>query len=501
MLLISVAFKRSVNALQIEEKEYCNVSLNENFDDDEIVVVLKNSESLLCKKYDLSSFQEISPIEVLDLSEGYNELITKQLNGEKNNKINLEKFNRIIKIKLDIKSKTNVLNAIAKLEEREDIKLVKPFMSSEIDFFSNITPNDTQYNNQWHIQNSKVDSAWTEYTTGLDNVLVGVIDTGINVNNVDLSSVVNADLSRSFDNNNTNPLTDSTGHGTAVAGIIGAKANNNNLIAGVCWSSQIVSLKMPIYTDDEIANGSSYTPHIIEAIEYAGSIGIDILNISWACACSSELLEAIENFPGLIICSAGNQNRPLDNNFLVYPACYNQVVDNIISVGAHNEDNYRWASSTSGSNYSDDGYVDIYAPGYNITSTWINSQGYISNLNGTSFAAPIVTGVAALLHSYHKNIDYSHVKNAILQGSDVLEDEDLGFRNNRKLNAYKAFNNFHPLTLSYDYYNIDYHICSCTLCDCEFFEEHTWILAPSNARIPIISNQYICAQCQTIRFN
>ena len=448
----------SVNAHVDGEKEIFQFSLGDSFVDDEIIVVLKNEESLLCKEYDVYDFSEINPLSVVDFSKGYNEKIKLQLNNKMvKNKLDLDNFNRILKIKLPIKSKLNVYESVLKLEKRDEIKLVKPSFYTDIILTGDNYPNDTNYADQWYIQNANIDYVWENYTTGSNDVTVGIIDSGISNVNKDIKDKINEELSCSFVPGDFNPLNDSIGHGTAIAGVIGAAANNDLLIAGVCPNVQLVSLK--IANSNESIN---FTPRIIEAIEYAGAWDIDILNISWGCTGSLELLEAIENFPGLIICSAGNRNIELTSSEHNYPASYTTEVNNIISVGGYDENNNRYTvpEDGEGSNYSRFGYVDIYAPGIHINSVGRGEKEYSTGWRGTSFAAAIVTGVVALMYSYHPNIYYTDVKNTILNNTDLVEIPNLSETNKRKLNAKKVFDNFHSLEYSCITYNNDYHkIC------------------------------------------
>lgn len=489
---VSSFFLPTIYGYEDTEKQFCEFSLEDDFIDDEIVVILKNQESLLCKDYDIHYFEEVSPIEVIDKSKGYNEKIKKQLTGSfVKNKINLENFNRILNVKLSIKSKLNVLNAISKLELREEVKLVKPIFASDLVLCGDSYPNDFYYENQWYIENTEIDYVWANYTTGSSDVTVGIIDTGISNVNCDLKDNLNEELSCSFDPEQSDPFVDSKGHGSAIAGIIGAKANNNDLIAGICSNIQLVSLKIP-YVDS-----LNHTPYIVSAIEYAGANDIDILNISWQCRGADELLEAIENFPGLIVCSAGNKSKELKNNTANCPATYTKDVYNIISVGASDQDDYRYyVSEGNGSNFSSNGYVDIYAPGVDIFSTGTKEKGYFPDCKGTSYSAAIVTGVVALMYSYHPNVYYTDVKNAILLGTDYLKDSDLTAPNNKKLNARKAFENFHAPLYDCARYNNDYHKIYCTGCDVYYLEEHSWVFASLYVAptVPIPSYQ-ICEKC------
>lgn len=208
-------------------------------------------------------------------------------------------------------------------------------------------------------------------------------------------------------------------HGTEVATVVGAAPNNNFGVAGVCWSSKLVSLKVSTVED------SAATSRIIKAIDYADSINVPILNISLGSKglteLDGEMKKAIENYDGLVICAAGNfnENNDLGDDVAVYPASFD--CENIISVASGNEDGTLMYNSNYGANS-----VDLVAPGRSFDSA------------GTSIAAPYVAGVAALMKSVKPSLTTAQLKNYILE----TVDHDVSLVNKVKsggrLNAYKA---------------------------------------------------------------
>ena len=245
--------------------------------------------------------------------------------------------------------------------------------------------NDPSFNLQWGLNDSSgidVETAW-EFERGSNSVCVGVIDTGI-FPHEDLVDNLVQGFSFVGENNNTD---DYYGHGTHVAGIIGAVGDNNIGISGVAPNIEIMPLKISDTNNWETAN-------VIAAINYAqslwgGSRQVDILNFSgWNFPKSDSLQSAIENYPGLFVTIAGNGNSNIDSN-PNYPGSFN--IDNLITVGSIDQN----GDKSSFSNYGLS--VDIYAPGSEIYSTLPNNNyGYMS---GTSMAAPHVAGAAALLLS------------------------------------------------------------------------------------------------------
>lgn len=496
----------AVYARSDEEKEYCSATVEDEFDDNEIIITLKNKESLLCKTYSTSDFSFIQCESVVDLCDSYNEIIIKQLNNEYVSKsIELESFNRLLKIELGFHSKENVLKCIKILEQQTYIKAATPIFETQINLLSsNVTSyTDDGYSYaQWGIGQINLNQVWDDYTTGSSDIKVGIIDTGIDGSQPDLQGKLDAALSTSFVSEDDNPLIDEDGHGTCVAGIIAATHNNRYLIAGVCENVTLVSLKIPL-------SGTSVSTNIAACVSYAFEKEIDVLNISWGCYRDSIMKEILENFPGLIVCAAGNDSENIDGILdpsAVYPAKYTKELDNIISVGASNINDERWVDDENnlGSNYSNNGYVDIFAPGSNIyciKSTQVESYTESSNLfvcNGTSYAAPYVTGVIALMLSYHPGASNQTIIDALYNGASTLSvtHGQILCTNNRRLNAYGTFQQFHSPINTYIVESSIYHYVICGLCDCSYLEEHTWI-PDSNVinRGAILPIRWICSKC------
>lgn len=246
------------------------------------------------------------------------------------------------------------------------------------------TPNDPMFSEQWGLTVVSAPAAWT-LTRGGDDVVVAVIDSGVDYNHEDLKENIwinkaEAEGTPGVDDDNNGYVDDIFGwdfgdqdstpldlmaHGTHVAGIIGAVTDNGIGISGVCPKIKIMVLKVSMDGVEEFENFN-----VLEAVEYAKNQGADIINCSFGGDESqTEEFSTYKSFldenKGLMICAAGNYSS--DNDLTpTYPACYD--LPGIISVAASSEispGNYGMADF---SNYGSES-VDVMAPGENILST------------------------------------------------------------------------------------------------------------------------------------
>lgn len=230
--------------------------------------------------------------------------------------------------------------------------------------------------------------------------------------------------------NNTNDPFDDHGHGTHVAGTIGASGNNGVGVAGVASDALIVGLK---FMD---ASGGGYLSAALGALKYAVAKGSTISNNSWGGGGYSQAFYDALNHAReqghIFVAAAGNggSDGVGDNNDTApsYPASYS--LDNVIAVAA--TDNTDKLASFS--NYGATS-VDIAAPGVNILSTQPGGYAYSS---GTSMAAPHVAGVVALAQSQNRNSSYSQVISRVLNNADKLSGLTGKVATGARLNAYRA---------------------------------------------------------------
>jgi len=248
--------------------------------------------------------------------------------------------------------------------------------------------NDFFLNSQWGWFRVRADVA---YEAGYDGegVVVALLDTGVDTEHPDLAA--NLMDGRNFVDDNDN-VTDVDGHGTMVCGIVAAIANNSIGVAGVAPKVTIMPLKV-------ISESGGDLRDIDLAIKYAADHGAHVIGMSLGGNFSKGLLvmEAAVNYAYqrgcVLVAAAGNDN----SSEPFYPAAF----DNVIAVSAIDEADEK----ASFSNYGD--YIDFCAPGVNIVST-INGGTYASG-NGTSFAAPFVTGVVAIMLSKYPALSNENI--------------------------------------------------------------------------------------------
>jgi subtilisin family serine protease len=298
-------------------------------------------------------------------------------------------------------------------------------------------PNDPRFSSLWALHNTgqnggqpdaDIDApeAWSK-TTGRRGVVVAILDSGIDYNHEDLRANMWVNPGETAGNGldddgngyvddvyGINAITgggdpmDDDGHGTHVAGIVGAVGNNGIGLAGVCWNCSLMALK---FLD---AEGDGFLSNELEGIEYAINHGADILNGSFGTYDPSRVEEnAIRAAQGaglLFVFSSGNDGIN-DDQSPHYPSAYEQ--DNIIAVAATD----RWDELAPWSNYGHNS-VDVAAPGASILST-IPGNGY-STQNGTSMASPHVAGTAALIKAYDSSLTWQQVKSRLLSSCDAL---------------------------------------------------------------------------------
>ena len=250
-------------------------------------------------------------------------------------------------------------------------------------------PNDPMLDRLWGMQNSGAAKVWP-VTNDAANIIVGVIDTGVDYRHPDLKDNMWTRAGKhgyDFYDNDDDPM-DEQDHGTHCAGTIAGVGNNGIGVTGVSWNAKIMALRFMG------PDGSGSTSDAVRCIDWGVANGAHILSNSWGGPDTSpELSEAVsraERKGVLFIAAAGNTGGGGNNNDQrpSYPSSLRQT--NIISVGAIDVKDQRGSFSHYGKQS-----VDIGAPGVDILST-VRNNGYES-FSGTSMATPHVAGAAALV--------------------------------------------------------------------------------------------------------
>lgn len=308
------------------------------------------------------------------------------------------------------------------------------------------TPNDLYYQQGklWGLHNygqyggktnADIDAtdAWNVQNDA-SSVIVAVIDTGVRYTHEDLAAnmwVNPADGSHGTNvvANNTNP-DDDYGHGTHVAGTIGAVGNNNVGVVGVAWKTQIMACKFL----DSTGNGT--IAGAIACMDYARSHGAKIVNASWGTTnfTSQSLHDAIATLrdAGIMFVAAAGNSSANNDVAPLYPASYRDL-DNIIAVAATD-------ISDSLASFSDYGptNVDLAAPGNWIFSCWNGSNSDYLFQDGTSMAAAMVSGAVAVMEAHFPNENYQQIKQQIMANVDPQPTLQGQCVSGGRLNLYKA---------------------------------------------------------------
>ena len=248
------------------------------------------------------------------------------------------------------------------------------------------TPNDPFYVYQHYLDTVRVPTAW-DRSTGSPSQVVAVIDTGVDGTHPDLrgrtvagyNAITKAGIA-------AGAASDDNGHGSMVSGIIAAGTGNGEGIAGVAWNAEV----MPVKVLD--SNGEGADSDVVDGINWAVAHGAKIVNLSLGGDADSPVLHdavssAVAN-GAVVVVAAGNSGDDVPQ----YPAAYPEAV----AVAATDTDGALTDFSSYGS------WVDVAAPGFGILSTEIADSSGNDNYaygDGTSFSAPIVSGVVALLRA------------------------------------------------------------------------------------------------------
>jgi subtilisin family serine protease len=268
---------------------------------------------------------------------------------------------------------------------------------AEVDSFvpPTLIPNDPLFPSQWHLSKISSPAAWDQ-STGYSGLIVAVLDTGVDGTHPDLVSEMVAGWNMYDNNSNT---ADVYGHGTNVAGTIAAAADNANGVAGVIWNARI----MPIRISD--LTGYALYSTAAQGLTWAADHGARIANISFEMSTSSAVMSAaqyFQNHGGVVTIAAGNAGTLLSSADSPY----------VLTVSASDSQDLLASWSNRGS------IIDVAAPGVGIYTT-MRGGGY-GSVSGTSFAAPVTAGVAALVLSANPNLTGAQALNIVKASADDL---------------------------------------------------------------------------------
>jgi thermitase len=291
-----------------------------------------------------------------------------------------------------------------------------------------LTPNDTLFSNQYSETSAPINTQTTDAWNIKTNCKkVAILDTGIDTDHPDLKNNVWHNKHEKPDNGKDDDKNgyvddyygidliagkgdgeDNNGHGTHVSGIVAGHGNNAAGIAGVCWSGSLVAVKFMN------SQGQGSLSKAVAGIEYAIDAGAKIINCSFGSSESSKALkdeiEKAQDKGVLLTVAAGNNGQNIDTT-PEYPAGYTN--GNLLVVAASTSTDTLASFSNFGAKN-----VDLAAPGDNIVSTYLNGTYHV--LSGTSMAAPMTAGVAALLWARNSDATYSEIRKTIRGEVDLL---------------------------------------------------------------------------------
>lgn len=291
------------------------------------------------------------------------------------------------------------------------------------------TPNDveTDIGSQWHHQNIETEAAW-DLANASKKIIVAVCDSGAQADHEDLTGnlLPGWNMVDGVADDST-----TTSHGTFVAGLIAAKLNS---LGGVGLAPFVKILPMRISNE----TGSTSMKLITDCIQLAADRGAKVINVSFT-GIESPAVEAAGNYAAekgaLLVYAAGN--RGMYRSLSSYPD-----YKNVFAVGATNSEDKRWQywrakDDWGGSNYGP--FIDIMAPGHMLYSTTKYDDVLIEKYrtgSGTSYATPVVSGVAALIFSINPKFTPAQVRSILTRSADSMGQSS--YYGAGRVNAYKA---------------------------------------------------------------
>ena len=316
-----------------------------------------------------------------------------------------------------------VMRALARnpaLEFAERDRLIK---------LEQVIPNDPRYDDAWHLSRIEAPYAW-RIAKG-HNVVIAVLDTGVNEVHPDLSGKLVPGWNVAGNNGDTS---DVQGHGTLVAGTTAATSNNGIGVTSVAWHAMVMPIRVTDRTD-----GWAFTSDIASGLEWATDHGAHVANISYDVTNSMTVSSAAQRMRlngGVVVVAAGNDG--IDPGYGDNP--------DMISVSATTSND----SKASWSNYGN--FIDVGAPGTSILTT--NRGGGYGNWNGTSFASPAAAGVVALIKGANPSLTPDEVETVLESSADKVAGDWHPYYGHGRVNAAAAV----QMAMAMDTIPVDYEV-------------------------------------------
>jgi len=362
----------------------------------------------------------------------------------------------IKKITIDVDK--SVTDAVREFNTLSEIEYAEPNYLA----YAAYVPNDLSYEDQWSHIRTQAEIAW-DIEQGNPNEVIAIIDSGVAYNHIDLKENMLADctggcpegtgydfvdihtfiyrligfkLDSGEDHiNPDNDPVDYQGHGTKIAGIAAATGDNTVGVVGVCPKCRIIPVRVMFAASGTFFGHRisliSQVDDLAKGIVHSVNNDADVLSLSTGVFIDLHTIKRAIKYAfkqgAVIVDAAGNDNCNRRN----YPAAY----DHVIAVAATNNVDRKTEFSNYGS------WIDVAAPGEDVKSTIVEEGGvsessqYESGLNGTSFAAPYISGTAALILSHYPGLGNVEVMRMIREGVDEIPDKSIG---TGRINVYKA---------------------------------------------------------------
>lgn len=373
---------------QITDSDYISKS---------IIFKVKPEYKQLCLQKNINIAKLNSAIESIGGVMLHKKFPNHQPPAEKYNKYGEELVDLSLIYEITYTYNLNIEDAINILLTTDILEYAEPHYLPHLLYVPNDPFADTNNVNfvQWHLKKISAYEAW-DIQQGDTDVVIGMTDTGIDLFHIDLDSSIKYNYNDPINgidddsdgyidnfygwdlgNDDNDPQWEITGHGVFVSGMSSATVDNLTGCAGVGFKSKFLPVKI---SDSTGVLNSAY-----DGIVYAADHGCRVINCSWGCIGGGQFEQNIINYAtnnknALVVAACGNAG----NTYPYYPAAYNFV----LSVCATDTLDIKWNQSSYGTT------VDIAAPGENVYSTWTN--GSYMHTSGTSFAASIVSGAAAI---------------------------------------------------------------------------------------------------------